>query len=73
VSIRNLLLPGLWAEMHSDGRGNYDLVDEGGNIRVKDSDSGKSSVILTRDEIEDGSFRTLYGPRLKALKKGIWP
>ncbi len=71
-SVRDLLLPGLWGSSKDFPEG-YDIdifVDyPGDRLELRDS-NGKRETLFTRDEIEDGSFKGKFAPRIKQFREG---
>lgn len=69
-ALRDLLMPGLWA-ISSKFKKNAELhVDKYG---ISVSTGGKNVSIISRDEIEDGSFKYKYGPRVhEIMEDGEW-
>lgn len=67
--VRDLLLPGLWGMAGDKGYESTDLsINEDGGIDLKIFNNTKYPL-LSKEEIADGSFKRLYGPRLDRLLK----
>jgi hypothetical protein len=67
-AMKDLILPGLWGR-DPDGRSDImvNLSDDCLDIEV----NGRKSKFLTRDEIDDGSWKDVVSNRIdEALRKG---
>ena len=68
-ALRSLLIPGCWAI--ADGKFDWDLVERDGAVDLKTPDG--TIELLRANEIDDGSFKRKFAPRLMEIKeKGEW-